>query len=88
MAEKECAKAAADNTYFKDRSGKPFTGSQAYNNRYATGRNLGGEKQPFVLWTKAELDKRDENKKKELAKRAEVFVDLKARYPAMQPDPL
>ena len=88
MAEKESTAAAQANRPFHDRFGKPFTGSQANKSKYLEGRCVGGNKKPFVRWTKEELDKRAANKDGEWAKRTQAIQPIQARHPNMAPDPL
>ena len=84
--ERQCVKAEAEQTYLKDRFGKPYTGSQRTKDPYAEGRNLSG-KPPWTSWTKEELDLRAEAREREGKLKAPVMAAIKNRHPNLVPDP-
>ena len=85
-AEKECVAAAKDGRPWLDKWQKPLTGQDKRPDPKATGRKIKG-KEPWVNWTKAELEKREKMRERECAIRSPILAEIKNRYPLIKPDP-
>ena len=85
--DRECTTAVKEDREMHDRFNKPYTGPDKSVDSHASGRTKLG-KEPWINWTKAELDLRDQAKAAAIKIRDPILAQIRTKHPNLRPDPM